>query len=554
MNEASVSAGRRRWWRYLKWAIAVLLILASLAVIWYWPWLKKLISRPTIKNVMIPMTDGIQLATDVYLPDKTDRLTTILLRTPYGKSIELSKIFVLDHDVAFVVQDTRGRGKSQGHFYPFRHERKDGLDTLEWVKKQPWSNGRVIGLGLSYPAIACWSIIDELDATIGVGGCRDCYDLIYPGGLLSLQTCLRWSFLVTGGRKKLSNLKEAKTVYESLPLIKTDDIQHKNIEFWNDWLSHPQRDEYWQKMANKRPMKGPLLSIAGWYDIFLYSQLKDFADLSKKSAKSKMVIGPWAHGPFAANIDVSEGQNVIWALNKMSPFLSSQICEDNRMANQSQYTLFIIHRNQWYECNEWPPEASKVTEFYLAANGTLSLKKPKEETSSSYEYRSDNPMPSFGGTSLGIDVGPAWQNENEGRKDCLMFQTAILNEPMTLLGPLSATLFVKSSAPKTDFILLLQDVYPDGKILNIQEGGCPVLFNDSGAVKGIEVDLWATGYELRKGHRLRLVITSSWFPRFNRNSNTLVKPANVVVFNKAKQHLYFGGQKPSCLHLPLLSN
>ena len=500
---------------------------------------------------MIEMTDGASLATDVYLPTTQSKLTTVLLRTPYGKSVQLSKLFVFDHDLAFVVQDTRGRGKSEGKFYPFRHERQDGLATLAWIKKQEWSNGRVIGLGLSYPAVACWTIIDELDATIGVGGCRDCYDLVYPGGLFSLQTSLRWTFIMAGIKRKILKPRAAREVYEKLPLNEADNMHGKEIDYWNDWLAHEERDEYWQKMSNHRPLKGPLLSIAGWYDIFLYSQLKDFALLSVTNSQSKMVIGPWAHGPFAAKIDIGEKHNVIWALEKMKPFLNSQI-DGKEKDNSARYTLFIIHRNKWHECNEWPPAKTKITKYYLGQQGTLSSKKESAAKALTYVYDPRDPMPSFGGTALGTNVGPAWQNKNELRKDCLQFQTDVLQKPLTLLGPVSAKICFQSSAPKTNLILLLQDVYPDGKILNIQEGGCPVLFNGIDEAE-VEVNLWATGYELRQGHRIRLVVTSSWFPRFNRTSNTLVNSAQATKLIKASQGLICGGARASFLRLPVFA-
>ena len=553
MDQVTEQEPKRGWLRYLKWFFLIASLFCLLFVAKHWSSIKKLFRKPALSNVMIEMADGVALATDVYLPRKDAKLTTVLLRTPYGKRVQPSKLFVFDYDVAFVVQDTRGRGKSKGAFYPFRHEREDGLQTLAWIKKQQWSNGRVIGLGLSYPAVASWAIIDELDATIGVGGCRDCYDLLYPGGLFSLQTSLRWTFVMAGSKKKILSASGADEVYAKLPLNEVDNTHHQNIDYWDDWLAHEERDDYWLKMANNRPLKGPLLSIAGWYDIFLYSQLKDFERLVSTSPASKMVIGPWAHGPFGAKIDIGKNNNVIWAFEKMKPFLKSQI-ERYKKDSSARYTLFIIHRNQWNECENWPPEKTEMTNFYLGEKGTLSREKEKSGKTLSYVYEPQNPMPSYGGTSLGNKVGPAWQKKNENRKDCLLFQTEILPKPLTLLGPLSAKICVKSSAPKTNFILLLQDVYPDGKILNIQEGGCPVHFKDNNEEAQVDVNIWATGYELRKGHRLRLVVTSSWFPRFNRSSNTKVNQAEATKLVKAEQILVCGGARASFLRLPIFKD
>ena len=198
----------------------------------------------------------------------------------------------------------------------------------------------------------------------------------------------------------------------------------------------------------------------------------------------------------------------------------------------------------------WP-----IRKLYLPADSALTYDLPAKSGSAGYSYDPSDPYPSLGGTLLGIGVGQAWQNPNVSRKDQLSFSTPVLDQSLTFLGPLSANLFLQTDAPATDFIVCLQDVFPDGKILNIQEGGKGVSVKE---LKGkdspteILVDVWATGYELPAGHKLRVVVTSSWFPRYNRNLNSGQPLATASEMRKAKQTLYWGGKFPSYVNLPVL--
>jgi len=206
-------------------------------------------------------------------------------------------------------------------------------------------------------------------------------------------------------------------------------------------------------------------------------------------------------------------------------------------------------------CDEWPPAKTTAKKLYLAADSLLTFDSSANSGSAGYMYDPSDPYPSLGGTLLGVGVGQAWQNPNLSRKDQLSFSSPILDQPLTLLGPLSANLFVQTDVPATDFIVCLQDVFPDGKILNIQEGGKSVRAKElrgKNQPTEILVDVWATGYELPAGHKLRVVVTSSWFPRYNRNLNTGQLLTTASEMRKAKQTLYWGGKYSSYVGLPVL--
>jgi len=215
----------------------------------------------------------------------------------------------------------------------------------------------------------------------------------------------------------------------------------------------------------------------------------------------------------------------------------------------SRYNLFIMERNEYVGSEVWPPRETHTVPYYIGPSGYLSTSAYKEDGHLTYRYSPADPYPSLGGTALGEGVGPVRQNRNAGRKDQLEFEMAI-TEPLILLGPISATLFLSSDAPCTDFIVGLQDVFPDGKIINIQEGGAKVSANRDIPGK-TEISVWATGYQLNAGHRLRMFIASSWFPRYNRSLNTCDPTFNAVNPVPAIQKIFYGPKAPSSINLPV---
>ena len=217
-----------------------------------------------------------------------------------------------------------------------------------------------------------------------------------------------------------------------------------------------------------------------------------------------------------------------------------------------KYNLFIMERNEYYGSDTWPPAESKSTSFFIGENHSLSTINNQNSGKMGYCYNPSDPYPSFGGTALGQGVGPALQNKNIDRKDQLVFETQTLTGPLTLLGDISAELYVSSDVECTDFIVGIQDVFPDGNIINIQEGGAKVQISGNKPEKK-EISMWATGYEIKSGHKLRVVITSGWFPRYNRSLNTCEPAFSATKMKPANQMLYFGGDTPSHVILPVLN-
>jgi len=510
------------------------------------------------REIFIPMNDGIKLATDVFSPKTVRKFPSILIRTPYNKAgVKGDAEWFVKKGIIVVAQDCRGKFKSEGKFYPFINERKDGLQTLRWIRKQPWSNGKVGGWGGSYVGYTQWAISDSLGALVPNMTGADLFELIYPGGLFSLQTAFNWGLAVDS--KTVNTIPPEKILnsYWILPLSIADDSTIKDISFINDWLNHSTDNQYWQQMNHQGITSAPVFSIAGWYDIFLTTQIADFQMNSQNGhPDNRIIIGPWCHGSQGQKNEYGGSGKTGRRMEAARRFLLHHLCNknENYLAPpffDKKYNLFIMERNEYFGTDEYPPKEVKPTNYYFGPD--LYLKTENYSTSGYMQYTYDpkNPYPSKGGTALGMGVGPSLQNDNTSRIDQVMFETDTLKKPLVLLGPITATLNVSSTASCTDFIVCLQDVFPDSNIFNIQEGGTSIEFVDGGT-EPITFSVWATGYQINPGHKLRAVVTSSWFPRFNRNINSCEPIASATMMKKANQKIYYGLDCPSFVSLPVI--
>jgi len=503
----------------------------------------------------IPMDDGVLLATDIYLPKKHGSHPVVLVRTPYNKSVEqwMGKAFGL-FGIAVVVQDCRGKFESDGEFYPFINERSDGLATLRWIREQPWSNGIISGWGSSYQGITQWAISDSLDFLSLVVTGSNLYEFLYPSGVFSLQSAFLWGLQNASASQNQLSPEALKASFMHLPLSTADDSTLFDVPFLNDWLAHEYYDAYWKSMDFRGTTTSPMISLAGWYDIFLDAQIADFqAAVTAGDTESRLIVGPWAHGPLGEPNDYG-GTKRTGKPQKIFKYVRKHLKgKKNKLTSplkDKRYNLFILERNEYIGSEDWPPAETRIIPFYLDEDGCLGLEKPEITGFHHFVYNPDNPFPSHGGTVLGEGVGPARQNANIQRPDQLVFKKEPQAEPLILLGPVSASLWVSSDAPCTHFFVQLQDVFPDGKIINIQEGIARVEFQKEQPLK-IDISIWSTGYQLNPGHSLRVVISSSWFPRYNRSLNTCDPISSASEIRSARQKVYFGLDTPSSVNLPV---
>jgi putative CocE/NonD family hydrolase len=537
------------------------------------------------RDVSIPMRDGTLLKADVYRPDTAARVPVVVARIPYDRSNSmvpssaLDPARALDAGFAVVCQDTRGRFASEGQFYPFVHEPTDGFDTVEWAAAQPWSTGAVGMAGRSYSGAAQWLAAAEqpphLKAIFPVAIGADFFDgWIYQGGAFQLGFNLFWALLV-GAPKEAPR---ATAHCRHLPLSTVPILRElgERASFYFDWIEHPTDDAYWQRVAISRRydrVQVPACNVGGWYDVFLHGTLQNFAGMRRQGGSEaarrgqKLLVGPWGHGstygPYpdqgfpvfgsADALDLAELQ-----LRFFARFLRD---ERNGIEDEPPVRLFVMGENRWRDENEWPLARTRYTPWYLhglagGAERTLSPEAPGEEAPDAYVYDPNDPAPTVGGpTSLpallfGTNSGPLDQRRLEGRPDVLVYTSAALDRPLETTGPLRLRLFAATSASDTDFVGKLMDVDPSGASRILAEGILRVRYRDGferpqlvepEAVYAYEIDLVATAHVFGPGHRLRVAITSSSFPRFDRNPNTGhplgadgpddLKPARQTIFH-----------------------
>jgi uncharacterized protein len=510
----------------------------------------------TLETEYISMSDDIKLATDVYMPLQDGRYPTILVRTPYDKNAAKGQAeWYTKNGYVVISQDCRGKLLSEGVFYPFQNEREDGLTTVEWIRSQSWSNGQIAGWGGSYVGYTQWAISDVLDVVTAELTSANIYELLYLDGLFSLATAFNWGLIVDSKTVNPIPPQKIFNSYTILPLSVADDSTYKDNAFINDWLAHNSYDDYWKAMNHRGITNSAVISFAGWYDIFLMPQIEDFIALNKEAkTKSRLIVGPWCHGSQSLANDYGGSEKTGRKGKFIRQFINAQLKgSDIDVAGtgykDKKFNLFVMERNEYFGCDVWPPKSTKMTEYFIGPDAYFSPIPPQSQGPLNFTYDPDDPFPNKGGTFLGPDVGAALQNDNLSRTDQVTFETAALDSSLILLGPISATLYVGSDAPSTDFIVCLQDVFPNGDIVNIQEGGKRVEMKNG--VNKVDLSVWATGYQLAPEHKLRAVITSSWFPRFNRNLNSGEPIFSAKNSRIAQQTIYYGDH-PSSITLPVL--
>lgn len=519
-----------------------------------------------LKKTFVTAEDGTKLSTDIYLPVGKGKFPCIIRRTPYNKAgawkaVKIRKAIegFIKNGIAFVAQDCRGKYQSEGKFYALRNERKDGLATIKWIRKQPWSNGKIGTSGGSYDGYTQWAVYGAADAmALHLTG-ANMYEAIYPDKMFSLFLAFSWGFAIDSKTSNSIPSEKLLSSYTTLPLSEADNlVYNKDNPFVTDWLKHPSYDEYWKSLNYGGMNTSPVISIAGWYDLFLMAQIKDFQSLNESgNSDNRLIIGPWCHG-IAGFKDNYGGADKIGNIDELIERFMIKHLKGEKVKvmkppfKDKKYNLFIIGRNEYCGSDVWPPKAVLFTNYYIGSDNCLAPAMFDKQGQLQYTYEPTNPYPAKGGTSLSPYAGPALQNENLSRKDHVTFETDILEKPLILLGPIRANLYVSSDAVSTDFIVCLQDVYPNGNIINIQDGGTTVEFNGID-VKKVDLSVWATGYQLNRGHKLRVVITSSLFPRFNRNINSGEPIFSAKTIKTAHQKIYFGSKYPSAIILPILN-
>lgn len=537
-------------------------------------------------DLPIPMRDGTPLSANLFLPKEGDSFPVILIRTPYGKGGENfgEGRFYATRGYAVLIQDCRGRGASKGDWNPFRYDQEDGRDTQQWVGKQSWCNGRIGTAGGSYVGWTQWSAAPNSTPYLkamapGVPFCN-AYDLAYTGGAFQLALLMGWGSAVGGA---VPNPAASNSFLKFLPLSKWSSQLSKPVPYLDDWVAHPTYDDYWRQrgIGDSFPeVTVPILNVGGWYDIFSRDTL-EMADQVRERSKDRknrrnqfVIMGPWAHGVGARKVGELDFGAV--AELKVREFESKWFDywlqdKETDIEEWPALYLFVMGENRWRGENEWPLARTKFTKTYLhsqgkantvSGDGFLHLDPPGDEPPDEFLYDPADPVPTVGGNNLvWATIGPYDQSKVEAREDVLVYTSRVLNEPVEVTGPVILNLYASSSAPDTDFTAKLVDVYPDGKAYNLCEGIIRARFRNSkvnleliepGKIYPYRIDLWVTSNLFKPGHRIRLEVSSSNFPRFDRNPNTEEPFGTGTNLVKAKQRIFHDPSHPSHLLLPVI--
>lgn len=540
------------------------------------------------ENVMIPMRDGVRLAANVFTPVGPGPFPTILMRTPYGKSDERfgDGRRYSERGYALVIQDCRGRGDSEGIWDPFRFDPTDGFDTQEWVGTRPWSNGRIGTAGGSYGGWTQWASAPDssryLTTMIPVVPFGNVYrEITYPGGAYQLALSMGWGASVGGIRIDPAKMAGA---WDYLPLARWDDQFGQDVFYLEDWVAHPTYDGYWRQRSiddNYEAITVPILNIGGWYDIFSRATI-DLVDRVRERSNNRMarrnqcvIIGPWGHGPGGQKLgELDFGEAARRDLRQIQDDWFDYWLTDRSTGVEDwpPYQLFVMGANTWRGEHEWPLARAVNTRYYLHSNGSANTREgdgvlgtqppaadqPRDE----FIYDPRNPVPTRGGNNLvGAAAGPFDQADVESRTDVLVYSTPPLESEIEVTGPVTLVLHAASSAVDTDFTAKLVDVHPDGTAYNLCDGIIRARYRESferptpiepGKIHRYEIDLWVTSNLFKAGHRIRLEVSSSNYPRFNRNPNTGEPFGSSDRMETARQIIVHDAAHPSHLLLPII--
>jgi putative CocE/NonD family hydrolase len=550
-------------------------------------------------NVRAEMRDGVALVADVYRPDATGEFPVLLQRTPYNRKGGTEQSHELaSHGYIVVVQDTRGRYGSEGDFYPFRHESDDGYDTVEWVAKLDGANGKVGMYGGSYVGatqmLAAINKPPDLVAIFPFITASEYYEgWTYQGGALMQWFASSWtSFLAIDTlRREVGSQLRPKDwswqmpveSYQLLELPSADEV----APYFDDWVEHEADDDYWKawKISDHYPeLEVKALHAGGWHDIFLKGSIENYTGL-RKEAKTpearegqRLLVGPWSHGGTSKEGkigDVVFGTDAVFDYTQtiLNWFDFALKGANNMYASGAPVRLFVMGDNVWRDEQEFPLERALATKYYLHStrgansirgDGRLITELPKGEEPDTFDYDPANPVPTIGGRlCCGNDIppGPFDQSPNESRGDVLVYSTPPLEKATEVTGYITLELYAATTAPDTDFTAMLVDVDPSGCARFLTDGIVRAKYRNStsaaepivpGKVTRYNIDLWATSNVFKAGHQIRLYVSSSNFPRFNRNLNTGESTLGATGMVKARQMIYHNSEYPSALVLPIV--
>ncbi len=557
-------------------------------------------------DLKCPVRDGTRLSTDVYLPRGGGKWPVIYLRTPYetthGPHIEWA-CWWARRGYAVVIQDDRGKFESEGRFYAYFDDGPDGHDSLEWIASQPWCDGKIGMSGRSYGGIVQWQLapyrspyLTALAPQVIMGDYfGDCHRI---GGAvqwaLTMAAALTFDTAVAFTQLGATYIFGNDRAYRHLPLATVDEeVIGRPIPFFRDWFTHQVYDDYWRAInteAKLHEIDVPVYQQAAWYDPYTASEFRLFNGMRERGyseharQNQKIYCIPWTHhipeSSKLGDLDFGPQGYVDLKLEDLRWFDYWLKGIDTGVMAEPPIRLFVMGANEWRFEHEWPLARTQWTPFYLHSrghantlygDGTLDQEPPGDEPADRYEYDPDNPVTTLGGNNSTwtlmkfaqdkIYPGPIDQRPLERRDDVLCYTSRVLEQDLEVTGPLEVVLYAASSARDTDFTAKLVDVYPDGRAIHLAEGIRRarhraslerVEFLEPGEVTEYRIELAPTSNVFKVGHRLRVEISSSNFPRFDRCLNTTDDIGWGTQRQVARQTVLHTSAYPSHILLPVI--
>lgn len=552
-----------------------------------------------LNDVPVPMRDGIRLSADVYLPaEGAGPWPVLLARTPYDNGLQQDLGFLwAHHGYVYVAQDVRGRYDSEGVFVPWDNETNDGYDTLEWIGRQPWCDGNVGMTGSSYLGQVQWQaamsghpLLKAIAPRVMGNNLWDSPH--FQGGAFGLGVNAVWGWRTMGRTMQRIDHFDWPAVLRTLPLREIEAASGKRHPAFSTWLDHHDYDDYWRTTAVDEHFSRiaiPVLQVCGWYDLYAGGMMANFAGLRTGAGSSlarqnqRIIMGPWTHSQAGntppGTTNAGERDFGIGSL------LDTQAIEiawfdrwlkgiDNGVEREPAVKLFVMGEGVWRDEREWPLARTQWTPYYLHSgghanslrgDGRLSPEPPAAEPADTFTYDPEHPVPTMGGCNCCNPEIVPWgvfdQRPVEIRDDVLVFTSAPLSADLEVTGPIVVHLFAASDGPDTDFTAKLVDVFPDGTAWNLcdgiirgryRKGRGPAELLTPGRIEEFIIDLWVTSNLFRAGHAIRLEISSSNFPRFDRNLNTGAAIADDAQPRLARQEIFHDADHPSHVLLPVV--
>ncbi len=564
------------------------------------------------RDVPATMRDGTILRANVYTPDPPGQYPVIMIRLPYNKDRPMTNTYgppdlYASHCYIVVSQDVRGQYKSDGVWYPFRNEANDGYDTIEWAAKLPKSSGKVGMYGRSYPGATQWLPAmlrpPHLTAIVPAMTSSDYRDgWTYEGGALDQAFAEDWpgesiaksamqhypdgaalaaEFTAARGAAYMDKWRWFLPLRQFPPLHPDEP---RVADYFFDWLRHPDADAYWEPWSIRQhwsQITVPALNFEGWYDIFLNGGIENFAGMRKAGGSTRardgqrLVVGPWIHLTWQQKVgQLDFGPEAVNPMQQLMLRWYDYWLKGvaNGVDREPRVRLFVMGANRWRTADDWPVEGTVFRKYYLhsegsanteTGNGRLDTTAPAAAaTPDRFSYDPKDPVPSIGGRFMSVvPGGPRDQRPVLSRPDVLVYTTPVLERDVEVTGPVAVTLYASSSAPDTDFTAKLDDVYPDGTSILITYGIQRARYRDSashptlispGRIYEYTIHVWPTSNLFKAGHQIRLEVSSSNFPMWDRNPNTGHPFGQDAELAVAEQTVLHDKSHPSAITLAIL--